>query len=398
MTKKISNFMRYFALSLVLMMSLFLTSVFPSEASDVTFNLGSDDVPSGGSGVYANGISASHKSGYLVYIVDQYGNRASPDAKLYRSTALCSFPTGSSVWWDVESRLGGYSVSRADYHSGDIAPWNISPLRIDGGWYSNEAEIRSWMAMPSVGRPELLNVQQFIIDAWSLDLEERWVSEDLILLIEPVYSYQVWYRYSIELDFPSTSVYEDSVTEYNTRYDAPILVGTSKTLAEMTNNFIMSLPSSPVVKANMWATNGPKVTLTYKRSFTASAMASGYARGFCHAEKLATGIGSLPAGVTGNGILSLSQISGTGVGIFAVTARGIMDSVTITTPDDPDPSDYDGTVYTLTATGGSSSSGSGSSATTYFGNGSGSCLSGSLYAENCASGTDAYKSITKEKL
>lgn len=396
MTKKISNFVRYFALSLVLMMSLFLTSVFPSEASDVAFNLGSDDVPSGGSGVYANGISASHKSGYLVYIVDQYGNRASPDAKLYLSTSLCSLPTGSSVNWRVESRLGGYSVSIGDIDG--IAQWNIAPLRIDGGWYSNEAEIRSWMAMPSVGRPELLNVQQFIKGAWSADLAERWVSEDLVLLIEPVYSYQVWYRYEIELDFPSSSPYEDKVTEYNTRYDAPILVGTSKTLAEMSNSFIMSLPRESILRGNFWSTGGPKVTLTYKRSFTASAMASGYARGFCHAEKLATGIGSLPAGVAGNGVLSLSQISGTGVGIFAVTAKGIIDSVTVTPPDDPDPSDYDGTVYTLTATGGSSSSGSGSSATTYFGNGSGNCLNGSLYAENCASGTDAYKSITKEKL
>lgn len=390
MTKKISTFMRYFALSLVLMMSLFLTSVFPSEASDVAFNLGSDDVPSGGGGVYANGISASHKSGYLVYIVDEYGNRASPDAKLYRSTSLCNLPTGSDIEWRVESRLGGYSVSRADYHSSDIAPWNIAPLRIDGGWYSNEADIRAWMAGDD-NHDGVLNIQQFIKGAWSDDLAERWVYEDLILLIEPVYSYQVWYRYEVELDFLYGSPFGDEVTEYNTRYNAPILVGTSKTLAEMSNSFIMSLPREPMMVANFWSSGGPKLTLTYKRSFTASAMASGYARGFCHAEKLATGIGSLPAGVAGNGVLSLSQISGTGVGIFAVTASGILDGVTADLTDDATPtSEYDGTVYTLTATGGSSSSGSGSSATTYFGNGSGNCLSGSLYAENCASGTDAY--------
>ena len=68
-----------------------------------------------------------------------------------------------------------------------------------------------------------------------------------------------------------------------------------------------------------------------------------------------------------------------GVGMLVISA--LDDDITggsTVIPDDPDPSEYDGTVYTLTATGGSSSSGSGSSATTYFGNGSGRCLSGSL--------------------
>lgn len=71
MSKKSLNFMRYFALSLVLMISLFLTSVLTTHASEVTINLGSDDVPVGGGGFYVNGISADGKSGYLVYIIDK---------------------------------------------------------------------------------------------------------------------------------------------------------------------------------------------------------------------------------------------------------------------------------------------------------------------------------------
>ena len=73
MTKKISNFMRYFALSLVLMTSLILAPILEANAEgDVTAYVSGDDI-SGASSSYAEGISPT-KSGYMVYLVDEHGN------------------------------------------------------------------------------------------------------------------------------------------------------------------------------------------------------------------------------------------------------------------------------------------------------------------------------------
>ena len=73
MTKKISNFMRYFALSLVLMASLISAPILEANAEgDVTAYVSGDDI-SGASSTYAEGISPS-KSGYMVYLVDEHGN------------------------------------------------------------------------------------------------------------------------------------------------------------------------------------------------------------------------------------------------------------------------------------------------------------------------------------
>lgn len=76
MTKKISNCMRYFALSLVLMTSLILAPILEANAeggaTDVTAYVSGDDI-SGASTTYAEGISPT-KSGYMVYLVDEHGN------------------------------------------------------------------------------------------------------------------------------------------------------------------------------------------------------------------------------------------------------------------------------------------------------------------------------------
>lgn len=125
----------------------------------------------------------------------------------------------------------------------------------------------------------------------------------------------------------------------------------------------------------------------------------------CYAERIGSGGAGEKAGFapwmgTAGTVLSTAQVKNYGVAMLVISA--LDDDLASTdvplTPDTPDPSGYDGTVYTLSATGGSTSDSDRVGATTYFGTGGYGCLSGSFYAENCASGTDAYKSITKEKL
>ena len=80
MSKKSSNFIRYFVLSLVLTASMLCIPKIDAKAAiDIKAYVRGDDV-GGAGGSYAEGISA-RKSGYMVYVVDQNGNRVSPDAK-----------------------------------------------------------------------------------------------------------------------------------------------------------------------------------------------------------------------------------------------------------------------------------------------------------------------------
>ena len=117
----------------------------------------------------------------------------------------------------------------------------------------------------------------------------------------------------------------------------------------------------------------------------------------CFAERIGVGsagqrAGFLPYTGSVDVFLSDAEVNTYGVGMLVISS--LDDDLASTdiplTPDTPDPSGYDGTVYTLSATGGSTSDGDRAGATTYFGTGAYGCLSGSFYAENCASGTDAY--------
>lgn len=80
MKKKRLNFIRYFVLSLVLTASMLCIPKIDAKAAiDIKAYVSGDDV-GGAGGSYAEGISWK-KSGYMVYVVDQNGNRVSPDAK-----------------------------------------------------------------------------------------------------------------------------------------------------------------------------------------------------------------------------------------------------------------------------------------------------------------------------
>lgn len=376
MKKKSSNFIRYFALSLVLTASMLCIQKIDAKAAiDIKAYVSGDDV-GGAGGSYAEGISA-RKSGYMVYVVDQNGNRVSSDAKLVSSTGY-GFSRGAKVNWSASARLGGYSVTSSTPVIKN-APWG-APMK--DGFNTREAEIKAWMASDTL-KAGSSNAQSVIADYWGASVANAWVNNDYYLVLEPIYEYRMWYKYHIKV----IQYGEVAEGDFPTRSGAPTLVGNAPGLAQMSSDFLSSLKDSTISPAS-----GVYVFKTYSKGFLNSAMSSGYAKAFPRMEYLTKTIGSVAPGSAGSTYLTLSQIKSAGWGMMALSASDLGDvsEVEPTTPDTPDPSGYDGTVYTLSATGGSTSDSDRVGATTYFGTGGYGCLSGSFYAENCASGTDAY--------
>lgn len=374
MSKKSSNFIRYFVLSLVLTASMLCIPKIDAKAAiDIKAYVSGDDV-GGAGGSYAEGISA-RKSGYMVYVVDQNGNRVSPDAKFVSSTNY-GFSRGDKVNWSASARLGGYSVTSSTPVIKN-APWG-APMK--DGFNTREAEIKAWMATSSDG---VINAQRVIQGYWGNSVAEAWVKNNYYLILEPIYEYRMWYKYHIKI----IQYGEVAEGDFSTRSGAPTLVGNVPGLAQMSSDFLGSLKDSTINPAS-----GVYVFKTYSKGFLSSAMSSGYAKAFPRMEYLTKTIGGVSQGSAGSDYLTLSQIKSAGWGMMALSASDLGDVSVVDpiTPDTPDPSGYDGTVYTLSATGGSTSDGDRAGATTYFGTGAYGCLSGSFYAENCASGTDAY--------
>ena len=376
MKKKSSNFIRYFALSLVLTASMLCIPKIDAKAAiDIKAYVSGDDV-GGAGGSYAEGISA-RKSGYMVYVVDQNGNRVSPDAKLVSSTDY-GFSRGSNVNWSASARLGGYSVTSSTTVIKN-APWG-APMK--DGFNTREAEIKAWMASDTLSSG-ISNASTIISDYWGKSVAEAWVKNNYYLVLEPIYEYRMWYKYKITI----VAFGEVASDVYGSRSGAPVLVGNTPGLAQMSSDFLSDLEAT-----TLKPTTGVIVVREPMRGFLNSAMSSGYAKAFPRMEYLTKTIGSVAPGSAGDTYLSLSQIKSAGWGMMALSASdlGEVSEVDPIIPDTPDPSGYDGTVYTLSATGGSTSDSDRAGATTYFGTGAYGCLSGSFYAENCASGTDAY--------
>lgn len=344
-------------------------------AIDIKAYVSGDDV-GGGSGEYAEGISWK-KSGYMVYVVDQNGNRVSPDAKLVSSTDY-GFSRGSNVNWSASARLGGYSVTSSTSVIKN-APWG-APMK--DGFNTREAEIKAWMASDTL-KAGTANAASVISDYWGASVATAWINNNYYLVLEPIYEYRMWYKYKITI----IAFGEVATGTFSSRSGAPVLVGNTPGLAQMSSNFLSGLEAT-----TLKPTTGVIVVRKPMRGFLNSAMSSGYAKAFPRMEYLTKTIGSVAPGSAGDTYLSLSQIKSAGWGMMALSASdlGEVSEVDPITPDTPDPSGYDGTVYTLSATGGSTSDSDRVGATTYFGTGGYGCLSGSFYAENCASGTDAY--------
>lgn len=392
MKKTGKNFTRYFS-AFVFVMTLLL---FPSLSARAEFDISAyvqGDSQEGGHVVYTDGISVN-KSGYLVYVVDSNGNAVSPDAKLVSSRGY-TFKTSGNVAWDATSRLGGYSVNDTTPIGAYNVPWG-APMTSEAGFNTREPDIKAWFSTTDEGG--ISNAFKVVQGYFSQEIAEAWVSNGYYLILEPIYEYSMWYKYNITVTYNHQTLANKN---YISNRGAPTIVGTAKGCASLSNTFLSSL--QPVTYSTQYGGENSyaEVKITYGTSFTASGMASGYARAFPRMEYLTRQIGSLRAGSAGTSYLSVDAITGnTGWGMIALSASGsdIIDPPVPPEDDiDPEPKpSYDGTIFTLTSTGGSTSSdgqsfaGGGVGTTTNFGNGYSEsvCAIGSFYAENCATGDD----------
>lgn len=391
------NFSRFISVFLVLVFTISILPEFSVKAEDAVIDLVGDSSIASTS-TFKNGISAS-RTGYLCYLLTSDG-KAVPgtSAKLFKCPGYAGLGGGIIR---CTSRKGGYSASSWT----GVAPWNCSPFNADQT--TNAEVIRAWIK--STDASGKANGNQFVSDNWGNACAQKFVDGEYILVMETVLNFQytlkfrydkslkldAWKRYywtklregnpSVPLaaaDGPARYYYDQAQkgTEYKALFGVPF-VGTvrdclgyfseAKADAESTHPFIK------VANVNYYTKYLNKIA--------------------CFAERIGVGsagqrAGFLPYTGSVDVFLSDAEVNTYGVGMLVISS--LDDDLASTdvplTPDTPDPSGYDGTVYTLSATGGSTSDSDRVGATTYFGTGGYGCLSGSFYAENCASGTDAY--------
>lgn len=397
MKKKRLNFSRFISAFLVLVFTISILPEFSVKAEDAVIDLVGDSSIASTS-TFKNGISAS-RTGYLCYLLTSDG-KAVPgtSAKLYKCPGYAGLGGGIIR---CTSRKGGYSASSWN----GVAPWNCSPFNADQT--TNAEVIRAWIKAEC--KPGVSNGNQFVADVWGDACSTKFKDGEYILVMETVLNFQytlkfrydkslkldAWKRYywtklregnpSVPLkaaDGPARYYYDQAQkgTEYKALFGVPF-VGTvrdclgyfseAKADAESTHPFIK------VANVNYYTKYLNKIA--------------------CFAERIGVGsagqrAGFLPYTGSVDVFLSDAEVNTYGVGMLVISS--LDDDLASTDvplpPDTPDPSGYDGTVYTLSATGGSTSDSDRVGATTYFGTGGYGCLSGSFYAENCASGTDAY--------
>ena len=405
MTKKTQNFKRFISAFLVLVLALSFLPELSVKAEESIIDLVGDSVPATTS-TFRNGISYC-QTGYLCYLLTEDGNAVpGTSAKLFKCAGFNSL--GRQII-RCTSRKGGYSADHWD----DVAPWEVSPFNSDRT--TNAEAIRAWATDASTG---MSNGNKFVSDTWGNECMQKFVDGDYILVMETVLHFQYTLKFTYKRSVPLTGwkmYYWAKLKEGNPSIpyaaaDGPARYYYNQAQAGTEYKALFGSPFVGTVRDCLNYFNEAKADAESTHPFISVADTNYFSlylnQVACFAERIGSGSAGERAGFipyTGSldRKLTNAEVMNYGVGMLVISSKDDdidPDPPTDTGSDDTPTSDYDGTVYTLTATGGSSSSGSGSSATTYFGNGSGSCLSGSLYAENCASGTDAYKSITKEKL
>ena len=277
-------------------------------------------------------------------------------------------------------------------------------MPFDGSGVSNAETIRSWMK--STSADGISNGQKFVKDWWGTLACEKWASGEYILVIETILHFRYSFDYTFSKDYSVSdwtnlvyakfghgmpeSTAESAGREYyrvaqkGESYRAPFCNSIIGTVRDCLDYYS--------VAKSVASTSNPYINVKDSNLF------SRYLNNIaCYAERIGSGGAGEKAGFapwtgTAGTVLSTAQVNNYGVAMLVISA--LDDDLASTdvplTPDTPDPSGYDGTVYTLSATGGSTSDSDRVGATTYFGTGGYGCLSGSFYAENCASGTDAY--------
>lgn len=394
MTKKVSNFTRYLVLFLVLMMCLTFLPTIQANAGTSVDLIGDSSTASSKTVKY--GVSYC-QTGYLCYLLTADGNKiAGTSAYAFKCSGFYTIGAGGLPIFKASSRKGGYVVNSWK----GVAPWNCSPFNSDKS--TNAEAIRNWMKEEA---GKVSKGQQFVKDMWGEDCEKKWASGEYILVIETILHFRYSFDYTFSKDYSVAdwtnlvyakfghgmpeSVAESAGREYyrvaqkGESYRAPFCNSIIGTVRDCLDYYS--------VAKSVASTSNPYINVKDSNLF------SRYLNNIaCYAERIGSGGAGEKAGFapwtgTAGTVLSTAQVKNYGVAMLVISA--LDDDLASTdvplTPDTPDPSGYDGTVYTLSATGGSTSDSDRVGATTYFASVPG-CLSGSFYAENCASGTDAY--------
>lgn len=405
MKKKRLNFSRFISAFLVLVFTLSILPEFSVKAEDAVIDLVGDSSLASTS-TFKNGISAS-RTGYLCYLLTSDG-KAVPgtSAKLYKCPGYAGLGGGIIR---CTSRKGGYSASSWN----GVAPWNCSPFNADQT--TNAEVIRAWIKAvdPSTG---MSNGNKFVSDTWGNTCAQKFVDGEYVLVIETVlnFQYTLKFTYKKSVTLPQWKMYywtklrKGNSSAPLAAADGPARYYYDKAQAGTEYKALFGVPFVGTVRDCLGYFSEAKADAESTHPFIKVANVNYYTKYLnkiaCFAERIGVGsagqrAGFLPYTGSVDVFLSDAEVNTYGVGMLVISS--LDDDLASTdvplTPDTPDPSGYDGTVYTLSATGGSTSDSDRVGATTYFGSVPG-CLSGSFYAENCASGTDAYKSITKEKL
>lgn len=395
MTKKVSNFTRYLVLFLVLMMCLTFLPTIQANAGTSVDLIGDSSTASSKTVKY--GISYC-QTGYLCYLLTADGNKvAGTSAYAFKCPGFYTIGAGGSPIFKASSRKGGYVVNSWK----GVAPWNCSPFNSDKS--TNAEAIRNWMKTP-VG--SMSQSWTFIKAYWGSECANKYATGDYILVIETILHFRYSFDYTFSKDYSvadwTNLVYAkfghgmpESVAESAGRAYYKVAQKGESYRAPFCNSIIGTVRDCLdyySVAKSVASTSNPYINVKDSNLF------SRYLNNIaCYAERIGSGGAGEKAGFapwmgTAGTVLSTAQVKNYGVAMLVISA--LDDDLASTdvplTPDTPDPSGYDGTVYTLSATGGSTSDSDRVGATTYFGTGGYGCLSGSFYAENCASGTDAY--------
>lgn len=397
MKKKRLNFTRFISAFLVLVFTLSILPEFSVKAEDAVIDLVGDSIEAS-SKKFTGGISAS-RTGYLCYLLTSDG-KAVPgtSAKLFKCPGYAGLGGGIIR---CTSRKGGYSASSWT----GVAPWGCSPFTADGA--TNAEVIRAWIKAEY--KPGVSNGNQFVAATWGDACSTKFKDGEYILVIENVlnFQYTLKFTYKKSVTLPQWKMYywtklrEGNPSVPLAAADGPARYYYDKAQSGTEYKALFGVPFVGTVRDCLGYFSEAKADAESTHPFIKVANVNYYTKYLnkiaCFAERIGVGsagqrAGFLPYTGSVDVFLSDAEVNTYGVGMLVISS---LDDDTASTdipltPDTPDPSGYDGTVYTLSATGGSTSDGDRAGATTYFGTGAYGCLSGSFYAENCASGTDAY--------
>ena len=376
MKKKRLNFTRFISAFLVLVFTLSILPEFSVKAEDAVIDLVGNSSEAA-KHKYTNGISAS-KTGYLCYLLTSDG-KAVPgtSAKMYKCPGYAGLGGGIVR---CTSRKGGYSASSWT----GVAPWNCSPFNADQT--TNAEVIRAWIKAEY--KPGVSNGNQFVAATWGDACSTKFKDGEYILVMETVlnFQYTLKFRYdkSLKLDawkrYYWTKLREGNPSVPLAAADGPARYYYDKAQAGTEYKALFGVPFVGTVRDCLGYFSEAKADAESTHPFIKVANVNYYTKYLnkiaCFAERIGVGsagqrAGFLPYTGSVDVFLSDAEVNTYGVGMLVISS--LDDDLASTdiplTPDTPDPSGYDGTVYTLSATGGSTSDSDRVGATTYFGTG-----------------------------